>query len=170
MQVIGTSVMQPNCPYFFMKILLIHLNFGSLIFVSNTTYKQFIRTVQSMNRNPRNRVSRVNNSFSDKFYSRQYYIWVRYIALELLSRAMRVGCTEQLLHTYDLLDPFEGLQGKFEAWERAMGSKGLRVDVLQRKRMINNEKARKARKERTFSYAVCRKSAGSSFNLCQFCK
>lgn len=62
-----------------------------------------------MNRNPRNRVSRVNNSFSDKFYSRQYYIWVRYIALELLSRAMRVGCTEQLLHTYDLLDPFEGL-------------------------------------------------------------
>lgn len=51
-----------------MKILHIFINFGSLIInISNTTYKHFLRAVQSMYRNPRNRVGRVVNFFSDNF-------------------------------------------------------------------------------------------------------
>ena len=57
-----------------------------------------------------------------------------------------------------------------EAWNGALESKGLRVNIKKTKMKINSENAGQVTVEDKFPYAVCRKGVGSNSILSQFCR
>ena len=66
-----------------------------------------------------------------------------------------------------VIETFEDLKGRLEAWKGALESKGLRVHFKKTKMMISSENAEKVAMEVKFHCAVCRKGVGINSILCQ---
>ena len=125
-----------------------------------------VKIARSMYRIAQSRV-RVNGTFSDDFLV-QVELYqglvlsplLFFIVLEALSREIRSGWPEELLHADDLAlvsETLEGLKGRLQTWKEALKSKGLRLNVKKTKIMILRGNAGKVPTEGKFPCTVWRK-------------
>ena len=127
------------------------------------------KIVQSIYRNARSPI-RFNRAFSDDFLVQVrlhqgsvLHPLLFVIVLDVLSREVRSGCPEVLVHADDFAlvsETLEDLKGRLGAWKRALESKWLRVNVKKTK-MISSENSGKVTIEGKFPCAVFRKGVGS---------